>query len=126
MSKLWSGRFSEETDSSVQRFTESISYDYRLYPYDIKLSASYAKALQKAGVLKAAESQKIISGLKHINKEISEGKFVYKTELEDIHMNIEAALTNRIGDVAKKLHTGRSRNDQVATDVRMYLKEQTK
>jgi argininosuccinate lyase len=123
MSKLWSGRFSKETDRTVQKFSESISYDYRLYPYDIQGSIAHAKGLLKAGILKPVEFSKISEGLKNIEKDITKGNFSFKAELEDIHMNIEAELTTRIGDCAKKLHTGRSRNDQVATDIRLYLKD---
>lgn len=124
MSKLWSGRFSEDTAEAVQKYTESISYDYRLFPYDIKLNITYAEALQKAGVLKPAETKKIIAGLKAVEADIFANKVKFDTDLEDIHMNIENLLTKKIGDLAKKIHTGKSRNDQVATDVRMYLKDQ--
>jgi len=122
MSKLWSGRFTANTAQEVQDFTESISYDWQLYKYDIQGSIAHAGGLKRAKVLALTEYQKIVSGLKAIEKEIDQGKFKFDSGLEDIHMNIETALTQKIGDIAKKLHTGRSRNDQVATDIRLYLK----
>ena len=123
MSKLWSGRFTENTAYEVQNFTESISYDWQLYKYDIRGSIAHAGGLKRAKILTAAEYQKIVNGLKAIEKEIEQGKLKFDIALEDIHMHIETALTQRIGDTAKKLHTGRSRNDQVATDIRLYLKD---
>lgn len=123
MSKLWGGRFSEKTNSAVQKFTESISYDHVLYAYDIQGSIAHAKGLQKAGVLTAAELKSIIKGLEDLRTDIESGKIEFSPEYEDIHMNIEMLLTKRIGAAAKKLHTGRSRNDQVATDVRLYLRD---
>lgn len=123
MSKLWGGRFEQETAQTVKVFTESISYDYRLYPYDLKLNAAYAVALKEAGILTAQELKQINSAITELAQEIEQGKVEFDFELEDIHMNIEALLIKKIGDVAKKIHTGKSRNDQVATDIRLYLKE---
>ena len=119
--KPWGGRFSEETSKFLEEFSESVSFDKVLAPYEIKASIEYAKALKKAGVLSENECEIIINGLKDLEKEISEGKFAFKTEYEDVHMNIERALFEKIGDVAYKLHTGRSRNEQVVTDLRLYL-----
>ncbi|MDR1998154.1 MAG: argininosuccinate lyase [Candidatus Margulisbacteria bacterium] len=123
MSKLWSGRFSADTAKEVQNFTESISWDWQLYRYDIQGSIAHAGGLRRAKILTAQEYKKIVAGLKSIERDIAQGKFEFNTALEDIHMHIEAALTARIGAAAQKLHTGRSRNDQVATDVRLYLKD---
>ncbi len=123
--KLWGGRFSEGTDEFVEEFTESISFDKNLALYDIKGSMAHAKMLGKQGIIPEEDAQKIIKGLEEIRKEIEEGKFQWKKELEDVHMNIEKALIEKIGDVGGKLHTGRSRNDQVITAFRLYLKEET-
>ncbi len=123
--KLWGGRFSEGTDQFVEEFTESISFDKNLALYDIKGSIAHAKMLGKQGIIPEEDAQKIIKGLEEIRKEIEEGKFKWKKELEDVHMNIEKALIEKIGDVGGKLHTGRSRNDQVITAFRLYLKEET-
>ncbi len=120
--KLWGGRFSEATDAFVERFTASVAFDQRLYQYDIDGSIAHAQMLNKVGVLNDDEADKIVSGLESIRADIDAGKFDWSVELEDVHMNIEAALTQRIGDVGKKLHTGRSRNDQVATDIRLYVR----
>ncbi|NKB34502.1 MAG: argininosuccinate lyase [Pseudomonadales bacterium] len=123
-SKLWGGRFSEATDEFVQRFTASVSFDQRLYQYDIDGSIAHAKMLGKVGVLTADELKQIENGLEAIRTEITNGEFSWSVELEDVHMNIESALTEKIGDVGKKLHTGRSRNDQVATDIRLYVRDE--
>jgi argininosuccinate lyase len=123
--KLWGGRFSEGTDEFVEEFTESISFDKNLALYDIKGSIAHAKMLGKQGIIPQEDAEKIIKGLEEIKKEIEEGKFQWKKELEDVHMNIEKALIEKIGDVGGKLHTGRSRNDQVITAFRLYLKEET-
>jgi argininosuccinate lyase len=120
--KLWGGRFALPTDAFVEEFTASIQFDQRLYPYDIAGSMAHAQMLAQVGVLTQAEANAIGVGLKDILAEIERGDFAWTTALEDVHMNIEARLTDRIGDVGKKLHTGRSRNDQVATDVRLYLR----
>ena len=122
--KPWGGRFKESTDKLVEEFTESVSYDKRLAPFDIAGSIAHVKMLEKQGILKKEEAEKIVSGLKEILDEIERGEFVWKTELEDVHMNIEKRLTEKIGAVGGKLHTGRSRNDQVATDVRLYVRHE--
>jgi len=122
--KPWAGRFTEPTDAFVEAFTASVSFDQRMYRQDIQGSIAHAQMLAHVGVLTNSESEQIINGLKAIEIEISEGNFTWSVTLEDVHMNIESALTNKIGDVGKKLHTGRSRNDQVATDVRLYLREE--
>jgi len=123
--KLWGGRFSESTDAFVEEFTESISFDKELALYDIKGSIAHAKMLGKQGIIPQEDAEKIIKGLQEIEQEIKENKFVWKKELEDVHMNIEKALTDKIGEAGGKLHTGRSRNDQVITAFRLYLKENT-
>ena len=124
--KPWGGRFSERTDKFVEEFTESVSFDKELAEVDIKQSIAHTKTLLKAKVLTEEEAQKIIDGLNSILEEIKKGNFEWKKEFEDVHMNVERELTNRIGRVGGKLHTARSRNDQVATDFRLYLKEQIK
>jgi argininosuccinate lyase len=116
-------RFKKDMAESVQKYTESISYDRRLYKYDIAGSIAHARMLAKQGVITAKNAQAICKGLTSIQTEIKNGKFVFKEEHEDIHMNIEARLIEKIGDVGRKLHTARSRNDQVALDVRMYVKD---
>ena len=121
--KLWGGRFNEPTDAFVERFTASVTFDQRLYKHDIQGSIAHATMLAKVGVLTDAERDAIIEGLQAIEAEIEAGRFEWSIQLEDVHMNIESALTQHIGIVGKKLHTGRSRNDQVATDVRLYLRD---
>jgi len=121
--KLWGGRFSEATDEFVERFTASVTFDKRLYRADIAGSIAHATMLAKQDILTTEESQKIIQGLGQIKDEIEAGSFQWSVSLEDVHMNIEAALTKKIGDVGKKLHTGRSRNDQVATDIRLFMRD---
>ncbi len=121
--KLWGGRFAESTDALVEAFSESVSFDQRLYRQDIAGSIAHARMLGKVKVLKAEEVDAIIEGLEAIRADIEVGDFVWSSQLEDVHMNIESALTERIGEAGKKLHTGRSRNDQVATDVRLYLRD---
>ncbi|MBB3169685.1 argininosuccinate lyase [Simiduia aestuariiviva] len=122
--KPWGGRFSEATDAFVERFTASVTFDQRLYHHDINGSIAHATMLAEVGVLTDPERDQIISGLEAIRAEIVAGKFQWSVQLEDVHMNIEAALTQRIGITGKKLHTGRSRNDQVATDIRLYLRDE--
>ena len=119
---LWSGRFSQETDTLVRQFSESISYDRRLYPYDIQGSIAHATMLARQGIIPQADADAIIAGLNAIKADIDAGNFPFATELEDIHMNIEARLTERIGQPGARLHTGRSRNDQIATDERLFLR----
>ena len=120
---MWKGRFQEETSALLQQYSESISFDWRLWRHDIEGSIAHSAALEKAGLLTPEERSRIVSGLEEIAAEIEAGKFTWKMELEDVHMNIEAELTRRIGDAGAKLHTGRSRNDQVALDLRLYLRE---
>ena len=121
---MWKGRFAQDTSSLVQQFGESISYDWRLFPHDVAGSIAHARAQLKAGLLTEEEFSSIEKGLREIEADIREGKFEFKTSLEDIHMNIEAELTKRIGAAGGKLHTARSRNDQVATDTRLYCRTQ--
>src|ERR1051326_761547 len=119
--KSWQARISEATDKLAQSFVESISYDRRLYKHDIAGSIAHATMLAKVGLINDAERDAIISGLKSIERDIDEGNFKFDESLEDIHMVIEAALIERIGEPGRKLHTGRSRNDQVATDLALIL-----
>ncbi len=121
--KPWGGRFSEKTDTLVEEFTCSVHFDARLAPYDIAGSIAHARMLGACGIIKEEEAQAIIKGLEEIRADIEAGTFTWRKELEDVHMNIEAALRERIGPVAGKLHTARSRNDQVATDVRLFLRD---
>lgn len=120
----WGGRFNEPTDAFVARFTASVQFDQRMYEQDIRGSVAHAKMLTKVGVLTDAECADILQGLKEIQSDIESGNFEWSIELEDVHMNIEAALTKKIGITGKKLHTGRSRNDQVATDIRLYVRDE--
>src|SRR5690606_12811216 len=120
----WGGRFNEPTDAFVERFTASVSFDKRLCFHDIQGSIAHATMLAKVGVLTDEERDQIIQGLTEIRGEIERGEFEWSVKLEDVHMNIEARLTQRIGITGKKLHTGRSRNDQVATDIRLYLRDE--
>lgn len=119
---MWKGRFSKATADLVQQYGESISYDWRLYPHDIAGSIAHARAQVTAGILTTVEFQQIETGLREIEEEIGAGEFEFSIEFEDIHMNIEAALTAKIGPAGAKLHTARSRNDQVATDTRLYCR----
>ncbi len=120
--KPWSGRFTGPTDAFVEVFTASVGFDQRLYAYDIHASIAHARMLAHVGVLSIAECEAIVKGLKDIQLDIEQDNFAWLVELEDVHMNIETRLIERIGDVGKKLHTARSRNDQVATDLRLYLR----
>lgn len=119
------GRFGEAADRRVERFTASVHCDRRLYAEDIEGSIAHAAALERAGVLSTDEARAVTRGLQAIRAEIEEGRFEWKESLEDVHMNIEARLIETVGEAGKKLHTGRSRNDQVATDLRLYLRRQT-
>ena len=121
---MWTGRFQQATDAQVRAYTESISFDWRLYRHDIEGSIAHAHALQAAGLITPEELAAIEGGLRQIASEIERGEFVFQPELEDIHMNIESALTARIGAAGAKLHTARSRNDQVALDLRLYLRSE--
>ncbi|TAN43190.1 MAG: argininosuccinate lyase [Nitrospirae bacterium] len=125
MKKPWAGRFRNRTAASTEAFTESISFDKRLWRHDIQGSIAHARMLGKQKIIPSADAQAIVRGLTGIAAEIEAGRFRFKAEYEDIHMNIEAALTDRIGTAGKKLHTARSRNDQVALDLRLFLKEET-
>ncbi len=122
--KAWSGRFRESTDRLVEEFNASIGFDCRLFRHDIRGSIAHAKVLVKAGILRGSEARRIINGLKEVEKEIASGKAKLAPELEDIHMAVEALLTRKIGPLGGKLHTGRSRNDQVALDIRLYLRDE--
>ena len=122
--KLWDGRFTEATDAVVERFNASVNFDKRLYRQDIAGSMAHARMLLKVGVLSSDEVEAILKGLEEIQAEIEAGKFEWSEAMEDVHMNIEASLTAKIGIAGKKLHTGRSRNDQVATDIRLYVRDE--
>ncbi len=122
--KLWGGRFSQPTDKFVEEFTASIDFDQRMYRYDIQGSIAHCRMLARQAIIADAEATTIIAGLESIRADIEAGNFEFKVSLEDIHMNIEARLIERIGAVGGKLHTGRSRNDQVALDVRLYLRDE--
>ena len=122
--KLWAGRFQKETDTLVNDFNSSITFDARMYKEDIAGSIAHAAMLGKQGIIEEHEAEKIIEGLKVILADIDAGQVEFSLENEDIHMNIETMLTQRIGDTGKRLHTGRSRNDQVAVDFRLYVKQE--
>jgi argininosuccinate lyase len=122
--KPWGGVFDQPTDRRVEKFTQSVSFDRRLYAHDIRGSVAHAHMLSKVGVLTDDERHEIVSGLEQIGREIEAGRFDFREDLEDIHMNIERALIERIGDVGRKLHTGRSRNDQVSTDLRLWVRDE--
>jgi len=122
--KPWGGRFPQETDKLTEEFTASISFDKRLYHYDIKGSMAYCEALAKAQIISQNEKKEILGALKDIEGEIAEGNFSFAAHGEDIHMHIEQRLIEKIGEQGGKLHTGRSRNDQIALDLRLYLKEE--
>ncbi|RLB04060.1 MAG: argininosuccinate lyase, partial [Deltaproteobacteria bacterium] len=122
--KPWGGRFTQETDGLVEEFTSSISFDKRLYRCDIKGSMAYCEALAKAEIISEGEKTKILQALREIEKEIEREEFTFSTRWEDIHMHIEQRLQEKIGEVGGKLHTGKSRNDQISLDIRLYLKEE--
>jgi argininosuccinate lyase len=121
---MWKGRFQQPTAPLLQQFSESISFDWRLWRHDIEGSIAHSAALEAAGLITAGEWAQIVAGLREIGAEIESGTFQFQTDLEDIHMNIEAELTRRIGPAGAKLHTARSRNDQIALDLRLYLREE--
>ncbi len=120
----WGGRFSEQTDEFVEAFTASVQFDQRMYRQDISGSRAHAKMLNKINILSDVDLKAVLGGLDQVEQEISSGQFEWSIAREDVHMNIEARLTALVGDAGKRLHTGRSRNDQVATDIRLYLREQ--
>src|SRR5947209_13863592 len=122
--KTWGGRFTGETDDRVEAFTESISFDRRLYRQDVTASKAHARMLAEVGLLTADEAERIATTLDTIAGEIERGEFPFSIKLEDIHTHIERALIERLGDVGRKLHTGRSRNDQIATDVKLWTRDQ--
>ena len=122
MKKPWSGRFIEATRKSVEKFTESLSFDHRLYPYDIQGSIAHARMLGSVGLMSKTDADKIIKGLKAVEQEIEDGKVDFDPAFEDIHMLVEHLLVEKIGTVGKKLHTARSRNDQVVTDMKLWMK----
>jgi len=122
--KPWAGRFTEPTDAFVEAFTSSVGFDKRLYKHDIDGSLAHARMLTHVGVLTEDECEAIVTGLEEVRADIERGAFGWSVALEDVHMNIEAKLTDKIGIAGKKLHTGRSRNDQVATDIRLYLRDE--
>jgi argininosuccinate lyase len=124
MSTLWGGRFTDRPDEQMRRFGDSISFDMRLWEADITASIAYAKALARAGLIDEEERYALLEGLARVRTELADGEFVTKPDDEDIHTAIERRLGELIGEVAGKLHTGRSRNDQVATDTRLYLRSQ--
>ncbi|MBI4698560.1 MAG: argininosuccinate lyase [Nitrospirae bacterium] len=124
MKKPWDGRFTENTEKTVEAFTSSVSFDRRLWKYDIQGSAAHVRMLKKQKIIPARDAELILRGLGEIAREIGEGKFKFREDLEDVHMNIEYALINRIGPAGGKLHTARSRNDQVALDIRLFLREE--
>jgi len=117
------GRFQKAADKLVAKYATSIPYDTRLYPYDIAGSIAHTRMLAKQGIISTEEAKAIIQGLESIREEIEQGQFQFRVELEDIHMNIEASLLERVGEVAGKLHTARSRNDQIALDLRLFIKD---
>ncbi len=122
--KLWGGRFEKGVSGIVEQFSESISFDHRLYRQDILGSKAHSNMLVDAGLMTSEERDAVHAGLDEIQMEIEAGTFEFRQDREDIHMNIEGALIDRIGDPARKLHTARSRNDQIATDVRLYMREE--
>ena len=125
MSKaMWGGRFTKSTDEMINEFQASIGFDKRMYHEDIAGSIAHATMLAKCGIISAADKDKIVAGLKAILQEIEDGKFDFSVDLEDIHMNIEKRLTEAIGEAGGRLHTARSRNDQVALDTHMYVRKE--
>ncbi len=121
---MWKGRFKQAQSDLLKTYSESVSFDWRMYRQDIRGSIAHARALKGAGIITKAEFSKIESGLRGIEKDIISGEFVWDPDLEDVHMNIEAELTRRIGAAGARLHTARSRNDQVALDLRLYLRDE--
>ena len=124
MAQLWGGRFTKETDQLVYKFNASISFDQRFYEQDIKGSMAHVTMLAKQGILTDAEKETIITGLQGILDDVKSGKLEITDKYEDIHSFVEANLIDRVGDAGKKLHTGRSRNDQVALDMKLYIRDE--
>ena len=124
MAQLWGGRFTKETDQLVYNFNASISFDQKFFKQDIEGSKAHVKMLGKSGILTSEEVETILGGLESIYNDVSEGKLEITSEYEDIHSFVEANLIDRVGDTGKKLHTGRSRNDQVALDMRLYIRDE--
>ncbi|HOV72497.1 MAG TPA: argininosuccinate lyase [Candidatus Hydrogenedentes bacterium] len=124
MTKLWGGRFEKKTDEIVERLGESVSYDARLAPWDIRASIAHARMLGDTGIISRQDAHRIVRGLESIAKDVAAGRLTWDITLEDVHTNIEAELVRRIGDPGKRLHTARSRNDQIATDVRLWMRDQ--
>jgi argininosuccinate lyase len=122
--KPWGGVFDQATDRRVEKFTESVSFDRRLYAHDIRASIAHTHMLSKVGILTDDERHEIVTGLEQIGRDIAAGRFEFREDLEDVHMNIERSLVERIGGVGRKLHTGRSRNDQVSTDLRLWVRDE--
>ena len=122
---LWGGRFKDQNSDLLKKINNSITFDYKLAIQDISVSKAYSKVLQKAGIINASEKKKIISGLDKIEKQVRNKTFKFNDEYEDIHMNIEMALKKEVGDIAGKLHTGKSRNDQVTTDLKLWVKQKS-
>src|SRR5262245_64217090 len=121
--KTWGGRFSADTDRRVEAFTESISYDRRLYRHDVRASQAHARMLAEVGLLTAGEAEQIAAALDAIAARIDRGDFAFSTALEDVHTHIERALIEQLGDLGRKLHTARSRNDQIVTDVKLWTRD---
>ena len=126
MAQLWGGRFTKETDQLVYNFNASISFDKRFYAQDMKGSMAHVRMLAKQGILTEEERDQILDGLNGILKDVEEGRLEITSEYEDIHSFVEAVLIDRIGDAGKKMHTGRSRNDQVALDMKLYTRDEIK
>lgn len=124
MSKLWGGRFEGQTDKLVEKLGESVSFDARLAPWDIRASIAHARMLGQRNIISKADAREIIKGLQELQQDVASGKMRWDTALEDVHTNLETALFKKIGEAAKRLHTGRSRNDQIATDVRLWARDQ--
>ena len=124
MAQLWGGRFTKDTDQLVYNFNASISFDQKFYKQDIEGSIAHVAMLEKQGILTADEKNAIVKGLTDIREEVESGKLEISDKYEDIHSFVEATLIDRIGDAGKKLHTGRSRNDQVATDIKLWCKKE--
>lgn len=122
--KLWGGRFTKETNNLVEKFNESLSFDQRFYKQDIRGSIAHVRMLEKQNIISKDEMESIVEGLTSIKNDIETGKLTFESDAEDIHSFVEANLIERIGEVGKKLHTGRSRNDQVALDMKLYVRDE--